>query len=45
MQSEQWQQNSGKYIPMASTWLNQERYMDEHNPIALGRKRGFASAT
>ena len=28
--SEQWTKDRGKYIPMASTWLNQERWEDEY---------------
>jgi len=27
--SEQWQQNNGQFIPMPSTWLNQQRWGDE----------------
>lgn len=30
--SEQWQQDNGKYIPLASTWLNQRRWEDETAP-------------
>lgn len=30
-QSEQWQKNGGDFIPMASTWLNQERWDAEMN--------------
>lgn len=28
-QSEQWAREGGKYIPHASTWLNQERWLDD----------------
>lgn len=28
-QSEQWQREGGKFIPMPSTWLNQQRWEDE----------------
>lgn len=31
--SEQWKKDNGKYIPMPSTYLNQERWMDEQNKI------------
>ena len=29
-QSEQWQKDRGKFIPMPSTWLNQRRWEDEY---------------
>lgn len=29
--SEQWQQEHGRYIPNPATWLNQERWEDEHD--------------
>lgn len=29
MQSEQWQKDSGQFIPHPATWLNQERWEDE----------------
>ncbi len=28
--SEQWQRDDGRYIPHPATWLNQERWADEH---------------
>jgi len=34
MQTPQWRKSSGKYIPMPATWLNQERWNDEH-PVAV----------
>lgn len=34
--SEQWQADGGRYIPMASTWLNQRRWEDVPPP---GKKR------
>jgi hypothetical protein len=27
--SDQWRQNSGRYIPLPATWLNQARWEDE----------------
>jgi len=35
MRSEQWTKDRGKYIPMASTWLNQERWEDEYEEGVL----------
>lgn len=34
-QSEQWQKENGRYIPMPSTWLNQRRWEDEGTTIAF----------
>jgi hypothetical protein len=28
-QSEQWQRDDGQFVPLAATWLNQERWKDE----------------
>jgi len=28
----QWRDGRGKYIPLPATWLNQERWNDEHPP-------------
>lgn len=35
--SDQWLRNGGQYIPHASTWLNQERWRDEHPQAAPQR--------
>jgi hypothetical protein len=39
--SEQWQRDGGRFIPHASTWLNQERYLDPPKP---GPRKPFADA-
>jgi len=33
--SQQWQEESGKFIPLPTTWLNQERWNDELSPGKL----------
>lgn len=35
MQSKQWKKDNGQFIPHPSTWLNQERWNDECEPVAL----------
>lgn len=35
-ESEQWKKDGGQFIPMPSTWLNQERWGDEHAPKRTG---------
>ena len=35
-QTEQWQEQNGKYIPQPSTWLNQKRWED--SPKVKGDK-------
>lgn len=34
-QSESWQRDKGRYIPMAATWLNQRRWEDEMDDLPL----------
>lgn len=38
--TEQWQRDGGRYIPMASTWINQRRWEDEVPQTAEPRKEG-----
>ena len=40
--TEQWTRDGGKYIPHASTWLNQERWNDE---IERGEAKGYTAWT
>lgn len=43
-QSRQWTEGEGRFIPHASTWLNQERWTDDLAPITTidpGAKNGF----
>lgn len=41
--TEQWQRENGRFIPMASTWLNQRRWEDElpKEPQKSEKKGGF----
>jgi hypothetical protein len=41
IRSEQWQRDGGRYVPHATTWLNQERYLE---PPAPKSRRPFADA-
>lgn len=47
-QSDQWQKDGGKYIPMPATWLNQRRWEDEGlvstTSAAIAQRSKFAKA-
>lgn len=35
-ETEQWKKENGKYIPHPTTWLNQKRWLDVHEPVKKG---------
>ncbi len=37
--SEQWAKDGGRYVPHAATWLNGERWEDEHKPLVAKNKK------
>ena len=41
---EQWKRNGGQYIPMATTWLNQQRWDAEDSKPEEGEKIGYFRA-
>jgi uncharacterized protein YdaU (DUF1376 family) len=38
-QTKKWRDQSGKFIPMPATWLNQERWDDEYSPSSKSTER------
>ena len=39
--SRDWMKDDGQYVPMASTWLNKKRYLDELKPATGARPSAF----
>ena len=39
--SRDWAKDDGQYVPMASTWLNGERWTDELAPASTGKTSAF----
>ncbi|BAV74176.1 conserved domain protein [Pseudomonas chlororaphis subsp. aurantiaca] len=41
--SRDWVKDEGQYVPMASTWMNKKRYLDELKPAATGKPSAFTN--
>lgn len=43
--SRDWTKDDGQYVPMASTWLNKKRYLDELKPAAPRKQSAYTGLT